>query len=124
MAIQNEPHYEITAAELAAWLERQGPNSWWSIDGDPLLMGRVSLPCAAKELAKAIRQIGEPLLVLDKNSLGDGRTITADELDRLAEVDESTNRVFALCWKRRAPRPEWLLVEDQEAALVAHIMEA
>lgn len=120
MAIQEEPHYELPALELAAWLDLQGRGSWWSVDGDSLLMGRVSFPCSAEDLAKAVRQIGEPLLVLDKDRTGNGQQITAADLDRLAEVDESTNRVFALCWKRRAPRSEWLLVEDKAAAMVAN----
>ena len=124
MAIQDEPHYELPARELSAWLDRQGQGSWWSVDGDPLLMGRVSFPCAAEDLAKAVRLIGQPLLVLDKDRGGDGRLIAAADLDRLAEVEESGDRVFALCWKHRAPRPEWLLVEDRAAARVAHAVGA
>jgi hypothetical protein len=84
MGTQDEPHFEIPASELAAWLERQGRDSWWSVDGDPLLMGRVRLPCAAEDLARAIREIGEPLLVLDKYKLGDGRLIFRVNGDGLA----------------------------------------
>ena len=31
--------FDLTADELAKWIERQGDASWWSVDGDPLLYG-------------------------------------------------------------------------------------
>src|SRR6266436_4878939 len=61
--IKAGPHYELASSELAMWLENQGAKSWWSVDGDPLLTGRLSFPCPAEELAAELRDIGRTLLV-------------------------------------------------------------
>src|SRR5262249_43052720 len=126
--------YEIAASELAAWLEQQGPGSWWSVDGDRFLSERVSFPCPASELAEALRRRGEPLLVealppsLPEKKQEDGQSIAASHLgalaaqdidtltDTLADKDTEDNRIFALCWKRDAQAPGWLLIEDKHAA--------
>ena len=64
--IRAGPHYEVAAGELAAWLEQQGEDRWWTVDGDPLLTGRLAFPCPADELAPELRKIGRPLLVQAK----------------------------------------------------------
>jgi hypothetical protein len=33
MSLRDEPHYRISSSELAAWLEAQGTDRWWSVDG-------------------------------------------------------------------------------------------
>ena len=33
-SIQAGRHYEIPSPELAKWLEEQGAENWWTVDGD------------------------------------------------------------------------------------------
>lgn len=118
MPIKDEPHYTINASELADWLESQGSGLWWSVDGDPLLMGDVSFPCPAPDLANAIRKVDKPLLVLCDEAGANGQTIVAADLDRVAMKDGEGNRVLTLSWANGARAREWVLVGDREAARV------
>jgi hypothetical protein len=122
------PHYEIASADLAAWLEEQGKERWWNVDGDPLLTGRRTFPCPASDLAAELRKINRPLLVQAKKDDTDarGQPIGKDKLDELvghfsddlrvsggAEVPPwSGDRLLYLRWKG-AP-DDWLLEEDSE----------
>ena len=54
------PHYQLPTDALATWIEEQGTATWWSVDGDPLLMERLDLPCPGDELASELRKIGKP----------------------------------------------------------------
>jgi hypothetical protein len=128
--IRAGPYYEIPSTQLAAWLERQGPERWWNVDGDPLLTGRLPFPCPADERAAELVKIDRPLLVQakkeDRGAVG--QVIAADKLndlvERLAENihllgDEpmppwSGDRVLYLCWK--GTTEDWLLTEDSETA--------
>jgi hypothetical protein len=121
MAIRNEPHCEIASGELARWLELQGTDRWWSVDGDPVLGGRLSIPCPADEPAAELRQLNRPLLVAEKEDASEGRgqTIRAEDLDRLVDRLEYfgqgrtwTDRALYLCWK--GSDVDWLLVEDAQ----------
>jgi hypothetical protein len=125
MSLRDEPHYRISSSELAAWLEGQGTDRWWSVDGDPLLTGRLSLPCPADELAAELRRINRTLLVQDRRQppAGRGEPITARDLDGLAtrlvdtvQADGASpwadDRLFFLCWEDGGD--EWMLVEDEE----------
>ena len=126
MTIRERPHYELPASELAAWIDRQGANRWWNVDGDPLLTGRLMLPCPGDELSNELRRIGRVLLVQDNrpDANGKGQSIGRDELDQLAghlgnyavsmgeKPTWADDRVFLLCWK--GSNHEWLLVEDRE----------
>jgi hypothetical protein len=128
MSFRDQPHYSIASSELAAWLESQGAERWWNVDGDPLLTGRLSFPCPADELAAELRRINRILLVQDrrKNPSGQGQQITASDLDALvtrfgdnvetkgAKLSWVNDRLFFLCWKDRGE--EWLLVEDEETS--------
>jgi len=128
--IRGGPHYEVAATDLAAWLEEQGDATWWNVDGDPLLTGRIFFPCAAGKLAAELRRINRPLLVQakkeDKNATG--QPIGKEHLGKLVSCfadnvvtqdgDDlpawSNDRLFYLCWKGSII--EWLLTEDGEAA--------
>jgi hypothetical protein len=124
MSLPDEPHYEVPAAELAAWIEQQGADCWWSVDGDPLITGLLSIPAPGDELAPLIRRIGRPLLVQDPrpNPAGKGETIGRAQLDGLVrhwgDNARSTGprpswmdaRILCLCWKGSGD--EWLLIED------------
>ena len=126
MSIRDEPHYEVPAAELAAWVEQQGPDRWWNVDGDPLLTGRLTFPCPGDELAEELRRVNRPLLIQDKQRRPEakGQPIGRAELDAVADrlgnnvpiTGEKpawvNDRLFYLCWKG-SPH-EWLLVEDEE----------
>jgi hypothetical protein len=126
MSLTNEPHFEIPSAELATWIEQQGADRWWNVDGDPLLTGRLSIPCPGDELAEELRRINRVLLVGDPKERPDsrGQRIGSAELDALAvrQGDDipfpgarppwADNRVFVLCWK--GCDEDWLLIEDLE----------
>jgi hypothetical protein len=126
VSIANEPHCEVSSAELAAWIDRQGADCWWNVDGDPFLTGHLMFPCPGDELADELRRINRPLLVQDpqRRPTSRGQTIGRDQLDELvghlgdpapltgprpAWVD---NRILLLCWK--GTDEDWLLVEDRE----------
>jgi hypothetical protein len=128
--IRSGPYYELPADELAAWLEAQGNDRWWSVDGDPLLTGRLYFPCPADELAAELRRIGQQLLVqARKEDTGaKGQRIDRDKLDELAgKVADnlhlirggqlpgwSDDRLLYLCWE--GSTNDWLLCEDSEVA--------
>jgi hypothetical protein len=126
MSIRDEPHYKIASSELATWLEAQGTDRWWSVDGDPLLTGRLSFPCPADELTAELRRINRTLLVQDRRNepAGRGELIVWRDLDKLATrlgenarangtpAPWTNDRLFFLCWEDRGE--EWLLIEDQE----------
>jgi hypothetical protein len=126
MSLKDEPHYTIAAAELADWLEGQGTDRWWTVDGDPLLTGRLSFPCPADELAAELRRINRTLLVQDRRPTapGQGERIQARDLDALVtrlgdnvqakgtKPAWANDRLLFLCWEDRGD--EWLLVEDGE----------
>jgi hypothetical protein len=128
--IRSGPHYELPAEELAAWLEAKGNDRWWSVDGDPLLSGRLDFPCPADELAAELRQIGQPLLLQAKkeDTGAKGQPIDRHKLDVVAgKIADSLHlirqgqlpvwsgdRLLYLCWK--GSTNDWLLCEDSEAA--------
>ncbi len=128
MSLREEPHCKIASSELAAWLLAQGADRWWSVDGDPILTGRLSFPCPADELADELRRLNRTLLVQDRRKppTGRGEQIAARDLDGLAtrlgdNVQTSgakpawaNDRLFFLCWEDRGD--EWLLAEDRETS--------
>lgn len=115
--LRDLPHYRVSAEELAKWLDEQGDESWWSVDGDPILTELVNFPCPASELAAKLRVVGKQLLLLDsdKGSTANGEPIAAQELDGVAFIDQSGDRVFQFCWEV-GPDVDWLLVEDRETS--------
>jgi hypothetical protein len=126
--IRGGPHYELPSAELAAWLEQQGPDHWWTVDGDSLLTGRMTFPCLTQALAAELRTIGRPLLVQAKkdDAAARGQVIGKDKIDAVTdtfannshminegeEPSGSDDRILYLCWKGSIE--EWLLSEDSE----------
>ena len=110
-SIQTGRHYEILSSELAKWLEERAPDSWWNVDGDPLLTGRLSIPCPTDELAAELRKINRPMLVAAKDDPGaKGQTIDASKVGALTRYAGNLNtpgpvaswvndRLFDLSWK-------------------------
>jgi hypothetical protein len=133
--IRGGPYYEVPSVELAVWLEGQGRDRWWNVDGDPLLTGRLTFPCPGAHLAAELKKINRPLLVQARK--GDagarGQTIDAakvgDVVGLLAENVHTTgqappwanDRILHLCWKG-SPH-DWLLEEDSEATAQMQVEE-
>lgn len=127
-SIEAGRYYEIPSPELAKWLEEQGADSWWNVDGDPLLTGRLTYPSPADELALELRKINRPLLVqapcsdpeargqsIDVSKVGPLVTHFADNLHSTGPLpDWAKDRFLYLCWKG-SPH-EWLLAEDSLTA--------
>jgi hypothetical protein len=126
MHIQQEPHFEISSTDLAAWVEQQGADRWWTVDGDPLLTGLIPFPAPGDDLAGVLRRVNRVLLVADRHQRPEsrGRRIGAADLDGLAFREGETfqgtgekppwfdNRLFELSWKGGGE--DWLLIEDLE----------
>ena len=120
------PHYELPSIELAKWVEAQGLDCWWNVEGDPLLTGLLSFPCLGVELAAELRRLDRPLLVQTKSPDAKGERIDATRIEGLVsrlreaftmrpgsqEPIWANDRVLDLCWK--SSPVSWLLVEDSE----------
>lgn len=126
MSIRDEPHFTITAADLATWIEQQGADRWWTVDGDPLLTGRIFVPAPGDEVAEDLRKINRVLLVRDKHERPDswGQRIGPSDLDGLVErLGDGVpprpdwplcfdNRILHFCWE--GEDIDWDLNEDLE----------
>jgi len=135
--IRSGPHYELASPELAAWLEEQGLDRWWNVDGDPLLTGRMTFPCPARRLAAELRKIARSLLIQAKkdDNAAKGQPISKHKIDavvdrvgnniQMIQGEEkpswSEDRVLYLCWKGSID--EWLLVEDSEITALMQAVE-
>ena len=129
MSIKSEPHFEVSSAELATWIEKQGATVWWNVDGDPLLTDRLAFPCPGDELAETLRRFDRPLLIQDpkKRPIAKGQVIRGPDLDSVADTLGNNvqykgekpfwadDRVFYCCWK--GSEDEWLLAEDSETSI-------
>jgi hypothetical protein len=127
--IHEQPHYEVSSAELATWVEQQGANTWWSIGEDRYLSSRLSAECLGDDLAAVLRRTNRTLLVHDPRLRPDarGQTVTARDIDSLtARTDPAifhatgqpvpgwaNDRYLWLCWK--GEQNAWTLTEDSEA---------
>jgi hypothetical protein len=113
MSLKEKPHFTLSAAALADWIESQ-PDRWWGVDGDRHLMSVVDFPCPGDELAPVIRKVGKDLLVYDRTpgSRARGERIGADRLTGLADTDNWKHQMtFLMSWVDSDE--EWLLVEDE-----------
>lgn len=116
MRLQTMPHYTLSAAALADWIENQ-PDKWWSVDNEDYLWSVVDFPCPGDELAPVIRRVGKDVLVYDKTpgSTAHGERISADRLAGLADFTERDHRMeFVLSWDDSDE--VWLLSEDEPMA--------
>jgi hypothetical protein len=112
IAMRADLYRQAPLRELSAWL-RTHPESWWSVDGDSVLMGRISFPCPSEKLAAALDRRDGTVFVRDPESKVAGTHVSVADLERLA-ADPADGRVLQLRWTENGP--DWLLVEDQEAA--------
>ncbi len=127
MGIRDEPYYTLPARELAAWIDQQGDDTWWNVDGDSILTGILSFPSPGDELANELRRINRLLLVQDprKRREASGQVVDRTALDGLVDClgknasvaaepkpAWANDRLLYLCWQDSDE--EWLLVEDLE----------
>ncbi len=114
LRIRDLPHFRLRASDLAAWLEAQGEESWWSVDGDPVLTQRLDFPCPSDELAEELRRFDRQLLLLDSRAqpCARGEVLASSGLDEVAYSDDG-NRAFQFCWAD-GPDVDWILFEDTE----------
>jgi hypothetical protein len=110
VTVTEQLHFLVRADDLAAWVEAQGEDVWWTADGDPWLMSRLSFPAPPDELAAALRQNGRSLLVADPQKSATDQELTAGEIDRATESDEWGERSLYLRWE--GSDVDWLLIED------------
>lgn len=120
----NRPCFTISTFELAKWLREYGAGSWWTVDGDSILGGRLSFPCPAGNLADALAHITGNLLLLDKDRSAESPSpvIDSTELNQHVNSDAAGERVLEFAWQK-TPKIDWLLIEDKEAARVGQIFE-
>lgn len=121
--------HSISANDLAKWIDQLGADRWWTVDGDPLLTGRVSFPCSGDELAEEIRTVNLPLVVFEETNevkvTGPVDTTNLGQLARPAwgigsfaeefAAHRARARMLVLAWQR-SPHLEWLLVEVASSA--------
>jgi hypothetical protein len=112
--IIERPHYRVEARDLAAWIDDQGEGTWWRVDGDPLLMGLLDLPCPPEELSAALRSIDKPLLVDDPDDFAAGQLLALEEVDRVVTVNRMGMRRMFLTWEDGTV--DWLLSEADEVS--------
>lgn len=109
--VSERPHCRIEAHNLAAWLEDQGEEPWWTVDGDPILMSRLEFPAPPDELATVLRKIGKPVLVADPSGGASGEELVPKEIPRVVQSDELGNRLLLLAWEDGTT--DWQLIEDE-----------
>jgi hypothetical protein len=135
--IRSGPQYEIASGDLAAWLEEQGSDRWWNVDGDPLLTGRMTFPCPANRLAKELRRINRPLIVQARkdDSEARGQPAGKDRLDQVVAyvsrkrhqiglgllTPPPADRALRLCWTDSLF--EWTLSEDSRTTALMTAVE-
>ncbi len=110
------PYFRIKSKDLAKWLDDQ-PDSWWIVDGDPLLTSHVDFPCPSEELSAELRALNKSLRVFDprKNSKAHGQAVRLEQLDDMADTNNNSKaKTYLLCWD--GDDIQWLLAEYSDAA--------
>jgi hypothetical protein len=114
MSVLERPHFVIKPIDLAQWLELE-PDTWWIVDGDPRLMGKLDLPCPGEELAEALRSYHKDLFVYPIGPAPvepepKGQPIEWERLGELLDREgPEGRRTFLLSWSDL--QDGWLLVE-------------
>lgn len=120
MRVDTTPYQEVTAHDLALWLEQTSREGDWLVDGDSLLTSRLDFPAPTDELAKELRLLGGSLFVRAPHTVPKdvGKLIGPKELnDLVVDVrgrpigDEGSNRALYLRWKDYDELVEWGLWE-------------
>jgi hypothetical protein len=119
-------YYSLTPEDLAAWLDRQGHESWWTVDGDYYLAGSLEMPCTKREMAEFLR--AKPTRDLrvrhpEKPGPDAPRRIEASMLDDFVYRAPDGSRELMLAWDAGDTCVWWVLYEDHEAAALAAATE-
>jgi hypothetical protein len=120
MAYEATKKLVLPLHELVKWLHDQ-PNTWWSVDGDPLLSGRISFPCPADELADELQRIGKDLvLILPDETVTPPGAAMPKILDQVSRspADFDGDRLLAFGWANAREALPWFLLEDTRAAAI------
>ena len=107
---------DISSRELATWLDSQ-PGTWWTVDGDPLLMSEVDFPCPSDELAEAVRKLNKDVVVFTKTRARKDlkKASGSADLDGLADTkNPRLEKNILAAWK--GSDIQWLLTEDKSMA--------
>lgn len=107
---------KINAEDLARWLEQQGHYVYWTVDGDPLLGGRLSFPCPSDELAAELRRIDKPLRVVRPHTAPAKEGKPVPTLDDFVDESDLGTRVLELRWEECDDDETWILIEDEETS--------
>ncbi|MGL4553617.1 MAG: hypothetical protein ACRC33_20840 [Gemmataceae bacterium] len=122
MTLDQRPHARVSSADLATWIERQGPDLRWTYDGEWRPEAVIFLPVRGAEFAAELRRLSGELLVEDtrQGATTSGERIGADDLDRFTRRNggcyppTADDRVLTLAWASR-PDLEWELNEDRSS---------
>lgn len=113
---------DVDADAFAAWLEAQGGDRLWTVDGDVGLAGRLILPCPGPDLAAELRRRSDSRLRIFAPS---GTTRNGQGIEAYAD-DSTGSPIFEVAWildGRAGVR--WVIAEDALAeqavrAVVGH----
>lgn len=108
--IAEQPHYVIESYNLAAWLEDHDENTWWTVDGDPILMSRLEFPAPSDELAAEIMKLEKRLLVADPKGNAMGEELTPEDVDSVMVTDEHGESMLLLSWVGGST--DWQLMKE------------
>jgi hypothetical protein len=111
------PHYEMQSHDLADWLDNEGPDSWWTVDGERHLNRTVDFPCPPEELSEELRKMpNRTLEVLDPRpgSTANGAPV-GNGVKLIDLADRNNNRgsqIYTFRVKGEGFDKAWQLVED------------
>lgn len=111
--LRDEPHLTIPSGDLASWIAAQS-DTWWYVDGDPMLNSQLSFPCPSESLSKALELADRDLLLFDCRD-NKSESVPLEQLDKLANRENRRSERTWLCsWD--GDGTQWLLSEDLEAS--------
>ena len=105
------PYYSLRAEDLANWLDAE-PETWWIVDGDPLLTSLIDFPCPEEELSMELHRVNKSLRLFDPrtDSSAHGQPLDLNELEGIADRDNNSKaRTYLLSWEDNDL--QWLLSE-------------
>lgn len=114
---------DLSAEELANWLNERAPDRLWSVDGEDRIQEALSVPCSGTELAAELRRRGGRLRLIGPTDTTGSQHPELGLLSRVAHVDGDEIALYAAWLNDDVPGREWLIVTDllaEEATRAAH----
>lgn len=103
---------DVDASDLARWLLSRGEDRLWTVDGEPLLAGILSLPCTARELAEGLDQHRQGRLRLFAPM---GSAPDSPQIDKYVDQEGGTHS-FEVAWLLDGVAGQrWVIAEDELA---------